>query len=304
MDLTRYTEFVRKLNEQIDTFTRMRDSILEKIAQHSNQPRLKTAVVFTLTSNAGFASVFGFLCKTYIYAQVNQYDFYIDHRNWQYTYANGWHDYFTTLKLYNPAAAVDYGKVEYYSWHNIGQIPDYTLQQYHDCVDEIFKLKDDLLACSAHFIETIGGEYDSVYVRRGDKLKENEYTNIQELIASIPLDPMRKLFVQTDDIHAFEEIRKLLPDKKLYTITPYTSRGADMFTICSMNAEDRRKHTEELLISIAICMKGSAIYSDNRSNIGRLHKIIGLDAVTLYPSSASEIPLSMATVIRPQYDLM
>jgi len=128
--------------------------------------------------------------------------------------------------------------------------------------------------------------------------------NIQELIASIPLDPVRKLFVQTDDMHAVEEIHTLLPDKKLYTITPCTSRGADMFTIRSMNPEDRKKHTEELLISIAICMKGSAIYSDNRSNIGRLHKIIGLDAVTLYPSSASEIPLSMTTVIRPQYDLM
>ena len=292
------TEFVAKLNAQIDRLILMRDSILSKIAR----PASKTAVVFTLTNSAGFASVFGFLCKTYIYAQLNQYDFYIDHSNWQYTYKNGWHDYFTTLTLYDPA--IPYDHVERYSWHSIGQVPDYTLQQYHDCVNEIFKLKDELLAYAGHLIKSIEGEYDSVYIRRGDKQIENEYIHIPELIASIPLDPARKLFVQTDDMHAVEEIRKLLPGKEVYTMTPYTRRGSDMFTIRSMNAEDTRKHAEELLVSIAVCMKGHAIYSDNRSNIGRLHKIMGLDAVTLYPSAQSSIPLSMTTIIRPQYDLM
>lgn len=302
MDTSKYTEFIAKLDGQIDMLTKMRDSLLQEIARRSLPPVSKIAVVFTLTNNAGFASVFGFLCKTYIYAQVNQYDFYIDHSNWQYTYANGWHDYFTTLQIYNPA--IPYDRVERYSWHNIGQIPDYTLQQYHDCVNQIFKLKDELLVYAGKFIKSIGGEYVSIYVRRGDKRIENEYANIPELIASIPLDPVGKVFVQTDDMRVVEEIRKLLPGRDVYTMTPYMSRGADMFTIRSMNAEDTRKHTEELLISIAICMKGSTIYSDNRSNIGRLHKIIGLDAVTLYPSSESKIPLTMSTVIRPQYDLM
>jgi hypothetical protein len=238
----------------------------------------------------------------YIYAQVNQYDFYIDHDNWQYTYQKGWHDYFTTLKLYDPA--VPYERVERYSWHTTEKIVDYTLQQYYDAVNEIFKLKDELLAYSEQFIKSIGGDYDSIYVRRGDKVIENTYASIPELIVSITLDPARKLFVQTDDIAAVEEIRVLLPGKEVHTMTPHTSRGADMFILREMNAEDTRKHTEELLISIVVFMRGCAKYSDNQSNIGRLHKIMGLESVTLYPRSPSNVELRMTTVIRPQYDMM
>ena len=77
-----------------------------------------------------------------------------------------------------------------------------------------------------------------------------------------------------------------------------------MFTLRKMNAEDTRKHTEELLISIVVFMRGYAKYSDNQSNIGRLHKIMGLESVTLYPRSPSNVELRMTTVIRPQYDMM
>ena len=299
-------ELLNKIKDNINELNKMKHNLERDINicinPILNMVKSKVAVVFILTCSAGFASVFGFLCKAYIYAKENQYDFYISNYNWQYTYKNGWHDYFTTLNVYDPS--IYYDRVEKYSWNTLDKIPEYTLEQYHNCVNEVFKINDNLIQRSEKFIEEIGGNYISIYIRRGDKHIENEYVNIPNLIESIKIDNNTKIFIQTDDYYAVEEIEKLLPSNIIYTMTPKTNRGADTGKIIAMNLEDRRIHAEELFISIAVFLRASKMYTDNNSNIGRLHKIIGLDSVKLYPFNLSDENIPLATIIRPQFELI
>jgi len=299
---------MNNLKEKIDLFNKITEQLytLNKLKQFVendiNTTKSNTAVVFTFNYQAGFASVFGFLCKAYIYAKINQYDFYINHDNWQYTYKYGWHDYFTTLSMYNPL--IKYNKVEHYSWHGLENIEEYTLKQYHDCVNEIFILRDDLIKKSEDFIKSIDDKYISIYVRRGDKRIENSYIDISDLISQIKIESDTKIFIQTDDYFVVEEITRLLPKNKIYTLAKVSDRGADADRIRSMSREDKKTHAEELFIELSVFLKGYKKYTDNRSNIGRLHKIMGLDSVVLYPFNTLSENTPLTHIIRPSFDLI
>jgi hypothetical protein len=269
-----------------------------KIRRKSRRRRQRggggSTVVFSLTNNAGFGSVLGFLAQSYIYAKEKGYSFVVKDDGWQYTYKKGWHDYFKSLQDYDPSAK--YEHEEKYKHASVNGIPKYSLGRFNEAMKEIFILNDDLMARAQTFIDKIGGPYVSIYVRRGDKItgtfKEMEAMDIKTLIDGTRIRE-GNVFVMTDDYSVVDEIKKLLPSCKIFTMTEEVSRGADADTLRNNAPEQRKKHAEELFTSIEVFNRGQKGWADNRSNVGRLLKIRGPEKITLYPfsDSSKDIPL-------------
>lgn len=259
-------------------------------------------VVFSLTSSAGFGSVLGFLAQCYLYAKEKGYRFVVKDDGWQYTYKNGWRDYFKSLQPYDPSA--DYGHQENYKHASVNGVPFYTLGKFNEVMKDIYVMNDDLMARAQSFIDGIGGPYVSIYVRRGDKIngafKEMDAIDLKGLIDGTGIKD-GNVFVMTDDYSVVDEVKKILPSCKIFTMTEKVSRGADADELRNNAPDQRKKHAEELFTSIEVFNRGQKGWADNRSNIGRLLKIRGPEKITLYPFSDKSKNIPLNTEVDPPY---
>jgi hypothetical protein len=258
----------------------------------------KNAVVFTNDACAGFGSVFFFMIQAYIYAKKNGNDFRIKDDGWVYTYEKGWHDYFDSLDEYD--LAVKYDEIKHSSHNKNDDIPDYTFQEYSDAIQEVVKPNRRIQDLAKRTINSMNGPYVSIYVRRGDKVEgdhtEMEAADLDKVIASTGIK-RGNVFVMTDDYSVVEEIRILLPDCKVSTLTSPDTRGSFHDNMRNNTAEEQRQHGEELFSSLEVFRNGTRGWADGRSNMGRLLKLQDPAKVTLYPSD----DVSPDTIIRPWY---
>jgi hypothetical protein len=258
----------------------------------------KNAVVFTNDAYAGFGSVFFFMIQAYIYAKKNGNDFRIKDDGWAYKYDKGWHDYFDSLDDYDPS--VKYDEVKHSSHNNNYDIPDYTFNEYSDAIQEVLKPVRRIQDMAKRTINSMNGPYVSIYVRRGDKVEgsntEMEAADLSKVIASTGIKS-GNVFVMTDDYSVVEEIRRLLPDCTVTTLTSPNTRGSFHHNIRKNTAEEQRQHGEELFSSIEVFHNATQGWADGRSNMGRLLKLRDPAKVTLYPSD--EVPPD--SIIRPWY---
>jgi hypothetical protein len=241
-------------------------------------------VIFTFMHGPGFFSSFGMLCKAYMYAKKNNYPFFIENNNWQYKYNKGWHDYFTTLKVYNNNSSTSTSTIERYSndLSTLNNLPDYSIREYIEIIKEIYilqpSIQDIIDKKKAEY-----GEYKSLYMRRGDKNHEPETMTTSEVIDATGLkDIDQKIFVQTDDYTAVEELTRSLPKSKILTITLPSQRGSKNADMNNWTPEERKTDTEQLLISIGIFLGGTECFSFFNSNISIFHKLSNYDKVHVY----------------------
>jgi len=250
----------------------------------SNESNSTTAIVCVLHPGSGFFSQFFFLCKVYLFAKERGQPFFIEHDNWQYTYKEGWHDYFTTLTLFTGDAT--YTEVKRYRAHIADDIPEYTIQQYIDTIKEIFVLQPRLQARVEETIQTINNEYTSLYIRRGDKANEVELISIDDVLNQTDIkDDGRAIFLKTDDYGVVEEIKNRFPSCTITSLTPATKRGADNATMLRWTPEERKEDTEELLVSAAVFTRAKVGWTYYRSNVGTFHKLSGYNTVNFYLDS-------------------
>jgi glycerophosphoryl diester phosphodiesterase len=246
-------------------------------------------VVFTLTHGAGFGSVFGYLLEAYIYAKKSGCEFRVKNENWQYGPEKGWHDFFTSLEAYDPAQKA----TEENFRHSTSTSGKYTVKDYHDAIQEVYKPKEEIIKKAEEFKKKIGGSYVSVYVRRGDKTsgagKEMDAADLSALVKEWGLKD-GNIFVMSDDYGVVDEMKKLLPRAKIFTLTESDDKGFSIHRIQKEGAEVRRKEAEELFTSVEIFHGGEKGWVDNRSNLGRFLKLRDLGKVVLYPK-VGEIPL-------------
>ena len=250
----------------------------------SNPSNSATAIVCVLHPGSGFFSQFFFLCKVYLFAKERGQPFFIEHDNWQYTYKEGWHDYFTTLTLFTGDAT--YTEVKRYRAHSADDIPEYTIQQYIDCIKEIFVLQPRLQARVEEVIQGINGEYTSLYVRRGDKANEMALVSIDNVLQQTDIiDDGRKIFLKTDDYTVVEEIKGRLPSCSIISLTPSTKRGADNMNMLQWSPEERKEDTEELLVSAGVFIRAKRGWTYYHSNVGTFHRLSAYTTVKFYIDS-------------------
>jgi hypothetical protein len=246
---------------------------------------LKSAVVYNLDSMSGFFSVYRHLLFTYLYAKKINVPFFIQHDNWQYTYKDGWHDYFKSLNVLNKEEHFDF--IELFNTDDtIARIISKNMFNQNDliqAVKETFILQDHIQASIDSYIKEIGGEYTSIYVRRGDKVTERPLVPLDVILDQTTIkDDRRIIFVQTDDYNVVKDMRGRFPSCKIMTLTPETALGANNPTMLDWAPEQRKKETENLLISCVVTARANIGWSYNQSNVGYFIKLLGDDKIHMY----------------------
>lgn len=292
-----------------------RSNLSRRIHSHHS----KSVVLFNMSSIAGFGSVFFFMIHAYIYAKKTNTDFRIKNDGWAYTYDKGWRDYFDSLTDYDPAVkyshikhtshsynVTNYDKVmkgdhKKHTFHfkNL-KIPDYSFKDYSDAVQEVFKPKQYIQELASRAIATMNGPYVAIYVRRGDKVSgetaEMDAVDLETVIAATGIES-GNVFVMTDDYRVVNEIRKLLPNCDVSTLTPSKKKGSFQGNIASNTPENKKSNAEELFSSIEVFHNATQGWADGRSNMGRFLKLRDPAKVTLYSSDE----VSPDTIIQPWY---
>jgi hypothetical protein len=225
------------------------------------------------------------MLRVYLFAKEKHVPFFIEHNNWQYTYKNGWHDYFKTLNVYDNNSK--YTNIERYEnespVYNNNNVPIYTIKEYIDAIKEIFILNDNLHDFINNFIKNIGRDYISIYVRRGDKIIETSLISLDEILKQTTIkDDGTPIFVQTDDYSIVEEMEKKFPSCKIFTLTEKDERGSNNKKLLDATPDERKKNTENFLCACTITSKAKIGWSYYDSNVGIFIKLLGYDNINLY----------------------
>ena len=302
LDYNQLKGLVARMNTHI-----LKMNITQVIKKNSDIFKDK-AVIYKITDASGLFSVFFFLCQAYIYAKENKADFYLENcPTWQYTYKEGWSDYFTSLHSIQPDQnpPLFYKDIQRFQHLRVQSIPHYTLFRYEQAVKDIYKPSESILKQANYISNEIGQSYTSLYVRRGDKVsgkfKEMDILPTEKILERANIkDDGSAIFIQTDDFTVLEEVRKLLPSCRVITITHPTAKGSFIEELHKLSPEEKWTHTENLLISIEVFLGGSTCWTDHRSNVGRLQKLLAFDRVHFYDE---ELELDRSATIQPYYSL-
>jgi hypothetical protein len=156
----------------------------------------------------GFFSDTFRLLQTYMVCKKNNIKLYVNSEGWSFKYNLGWNDWFTTLDVTDKEVPeINYDDPSDYQFTNL---------DYRNAIKELFVFQPylyDLADKVANELE-LGDSYVSIFIRRGDKLlQENLYVSSEVYVDLALSKNPSVIFVQTDDYRAFEEIRDLVHAK-------------------------------------------------------------------------------------------
>ena len=261
-------------------------------------------ITSSLNKDAGFYSQLFFLLNHYIYCRENKKNFKIDSEKWFYKSKNGWTDYFKPieLKYYNS------NHKKYYQHGNI--IKNYSIEYYKYAISEIYLYNDDVVNNIKNTKEKFKLlNYDSIYIRRGDKLINETIISQESIYIKLLLEKnpnCKTIFLQTDDYNCFINLQKYIHDNNLnieliticnknsvgsitsnvykkyinhayYKNKEYISKIQDELlqtkTIEDMNNDEIYQHTLELLTGVDLCINSNICVCDFTSNVSRFIKL-------------------------------
>jgi hypothetical protein len=268
---------------------------------------LKKDIIFKLVHGAGFYSQLFFLLHAYIHSKKTNSSFYIDSSKWCYLYEKGWNDYFKTNFKHNHNSII-------YSHCNLPNVPNYSLNDYLNAINDIYILNDDLIEKGNKIINDMDNNYIAIYIRRGDKIKETSYIDIPIILSKISITNETKLFIQTDDYYVVRDIKQLLPNNNIYSTVPEEKRGSYQNTYYVQQSSNiqsniipfesktkykKKEDTDELLIGVYVCKLAKECWVDHTSNVSRFIKLSSPNTVKFY---STNLELNYEKIIRcPSY---
>jgi len=258
----------------------------------------------------GFYSMLFFTINHYIYCKENKINFKINSDTWLFKSKLGWSDYFNDIELnfYNST-----DEIKNYTVKDI--LGEYTFQTYRNAINNVYNYNTSTIN---KIIDTklkynlIDKEYDSILIRRGDKLaiESNYYSDdiyIKLLLEKNPL--CSTIFLQTDDYNSYINLQKYITDNNLiinlYTLCDENSFGVivnnfqkDLLnnatltndnnkaylssiikklnnskSVEDMNSDEIYKHTLDMIIGIDIVINSNLCICDLQSNVTRFIKL-------------------------------
>lgn len=258
-----------------------------------------------LGSVAGFYSQLFFLLNHYLYCKKNQQNFKINSENWGYKYKNGWEDYFEPIEL-------NYNNEEYIQKSHGDILSEYELSEYKTAIDEVYIYNKDTfneIQNVKNKLKLLPYEYDSIYIRRGDKLVDEANIILEEdyLNLLLSLNPQCKtIFVQTDDYNCVINLQNIINNNQyqitIETLCDKNNNGhfqnnlyierANKNNVIKGNEEylnsikenskkpfeektenEKKEHTLELITGIDIIRYSNICVTDYQSNVGRFMKL-------------------------------
>jgi hypothetical protein len=287
-------------------------------------------IVSELTYDAGFYSQFFYLINHYIYCKKNNVNFKIKSDNWLFLSKNGWTDYFEPITL-------DYGKPNETIVNNRQSLGDYPIIEYKNSIPEVYIYNSRTKAAIKEYMNKFNlVNYDSIFIRRGDKLaNESKYYDESAYIDLLLLKNPKcdTLFIQTDDYNSYININTIIKDRNLniktYTLCKedqvgvvvlnfqkneinkseknqeYLSKIKDKLvnskSVEDMNSEERYEHTITMIIGVDICMHSNICICDYQSNVSRFIKLAHVNPNNVYNILSPDIDVDYNYMINPAH---
>lgn len=266
-------------------------------------------MISVLNRAAGFFSQFFFTMNHYIYCKKRRINFRLDTTDWTFSYQNGWIDYFKPFDLVFDESA------ESNERHGHGTVlEEVSYKEYGNVLKEVYQYNDFIKGKISEKMEELcllKGAYESIFIRRGDKLLcESKYLETEEYIKTLLRvcdgSTCRTIFLQTDDYQAYIDIQTFIekngldirvltlckPDLFGFTMSgiefyknpsdfsenqPYINRIREMNVqnkiIFDLNKEEMLDHMITFLVGVDIVLQSRVCVTDYSSNVGRFIKL-------------------------------
>ena len=264
------------------------------------------SVVSVLSNSAGFFSMFFFTLNHYLYCKKNNINFKIESENWTYKKELGWTDYFKDVELsYN-----DNSNINNAGYANT--LGEFNLREYKNAISEIYIYNDKTsyeIQKTKERLGLINKHYDSIFIRRGDKLaNEIKFSNasnyIQLLLIKNP--NCNTIFLQTDDYNSFIELQEYIEKNNLQikalTLCDKNMNGASHSNINQMSLNEKYEHTIEIITGVDILANSNICICDYDSNVSRFVKLFYKNPENVYDINYPDIDIDYNSTVCPSYE--
>jgi len=295
-----------------------------------------TLIITNLDNKAGFYSMFFFLLNHYIYCKKNKTNFKIKSDKWLFNSNQGWSDYFEPTELvYN--SNVSNNKITGHS----DILGSYSIKEYKEVIPEIYKYNDKTkheIHKAYKKFNLVKGNYDSIFIRRGDKLSSESILITEDKYISIVLKKNPNceiIYLQTDDYNCYKKLKKYIEenelDIKIYTLCEEDSVGVvvhnfqknnlkDATTknesnkeylstiidslnktkaVEDMDSKEKYNHTINMIIGIDLILNSNICITDYQSNVSRFIKLAHNNSKNVYDVNSEDTDINYEKIACP-----
>ena len=174
-------------------------------------------IISVLDKAAGFYSILFFTINHFIHCKRNNISFKIDSSDWLFKSVDGWTDYFKCIDFVGENEEDQTRIIK----HN-ELAGNFDMWEYQRTIRNDFYLYNDVVSNkiseTKQLLGLIPGEYDAIFIRRGDKLCcESKFFETEKYVELLlQKNPECKtIFLQTDDYNCFIDIENYIKDKCL-----------------------------------------------------------------------------------------
>ena len=296
-------------------------------------------LITKLGRGAGFYSQLFFLINHYLYCKKNNINFIVNSDKWLFKYKNGWEDYFLNINIYE-------GNDLNQCYHHHQQIGDFTIVEYKNAIDEIYKYNPTIIdkINEVKRVINLRHGYDSIFIRRGDKLSgESDYISTEKYIEVLLLKKpnCHTIFVQTDDYNCYLDIKDYVIKNKLninvITICNEELKGGMIIFNCNKSGiewavkehnvnkeyistvlenlrnvtpidqlknEEIYQHTIDMLIGVDIVLYADIVICDYSSNVSRFIKLASKNSSNVFDVNNYDKDIDWNKTKCPAFELL
>lgn len=288
-------------------------------------------------NKSGFFSRVFYVFNHYLYCKINRINFSIDSHDWMFRTVNGWTDYFEDVTLHYYESAKDIVK----NLHD--SLDEYTAQQYREVIPEVYRYNATTqrkIRDTKRVFQLTDGEYDSIFIRRGDKLgKESKFipeqTYLDILLQKSP--NCKVIYLQTDDYNCYTNLSQNIREKGLHiriitlcrensvgtvvnnseksvlnesaktneTNKAYLSTIIDRLNttkaVEDMNRDEIYQHVIDMIVGIDLIAHSNVCVLDYQSNVSRFIKLFHASPDNVYDINSPDKDIVYGKKINPSY---
>lgn len=180
-------------------------------------------IVSVLDKSAGFYSLYFFVVYNYLVCRKKGVGFHLDSSHWLFKFKNGWTDYFQEIQDLEDLSPED-KTIQYFTHcENIMGMPlQFNMYEYRRVILDTLYLYNDtvqqIIQDTNKRLELTTGDYDAIFIRRGDKLcSESLFIPTEEYVNTLlKKNPdCKTIFLQTDDYNCFLDIQAFIEKQEL-----------------------------------------------------------------------------------------
>lgn len=255
-----------------------------------------------IDKTSGFYSELFFMVNHYLYAKKINQSFTLWAKDWLFRSNYGWTDYFNS---FDTVSSQDNLQEQIFYFN---QLPDnFSMWEYRDAIRNYIYLYNDTTKDAIKKVtEKLGlnsGNYDSIFIRRGDKLcRESQFFDT-EIYLNLLLEknPNTKcIFLQTDDYNCFEDLKRILMERGMNHIK--------VITLCHPEVKGMVVFDNELQVDLHNChikgnKKNQEYFDSIKENLAQFKPVNKMNSNEIY-NHTLEMLIGIDIVLHSQFCIL